>query len=184
MLHFCFGVGLVSEEWMKVFLHLWSPRQTAPMWSMEVSNTCTCAGSYEKGLWHCCLLLNLGTLCPQMSQIQLCIAQHVEFSSLSWKLKLKFAVSAYIFSLCFLNSTHALSIYLVFKKQRRKSRWMNIRKNLWISVLGICPCSLLLEEIQLHWSYRHSQSSWVLFLGREYSQKLAFHMQLCPWNLW
>lgn len=126
MLHFCFGVGLVSEEWMKVFLHLWSPRQTAPMWSMEVSNTCTCAGSYEKGLWHCCLLLNLGTLCPQMSQIQLCIAQHVEFSSLSWKLKLKFAVSAtFLVSASWTAPMLYQYIWYLRSREENKGEWIS-----------------------------------------------------------
>lgn len=142
MLHFCFGVSSVSEEGMKVFVYLWSPWQTAPARSVGVSHTCICAWRVMKRApWHCCLLINLGILCPQMSQIQLCIA-HIEFFSLSWKLKLKFAVSAWIFSLSASWTASMLYQYTWYLEAEKKIKVNEFQKNLGVSVLVICPCSL------------------------------------------
>lgn len=171
---------------MTVFLYWWNPQQAASAWSVEVSYMCVYAQRVTKmALWHLfSLLISLLFLCPQISWIHLCIAQHVEFSTLCWKLKLNFAVSAWIFSLHLLPKEHPHIGYLRSRGEI-KSEWLYLcefLKNLGVSVLGIVPCSVSVEEMRPLGACKCAVGRWSPVLGWAEAQRLAFHVQLDPWK--
>lgn len=179
----CFGEGSVSKEGIRFCLLY---KRAASAWSVEVSLPCMYAGRVTKMLlWHLfSLLVNLLFLCPQIPQIQLCIERHTEFSTLCWKLK--FAVSAWIFSQSASWRASVLYPYIWYPRSRGeiKGEWFYLcefQKNLGVSGLGIGPCSVSVEEIQLHCSYRCAVGSWSL-VSCFWAQRSAFHVQLYPWK--
>lgn len=126
-----------------------------------------------------------------MSQIHLCIAQHVEFSTLCWKLNLKFAASAWTFSLHLLPKEHP---HIGYSRSRGeiKGEWLylcELLKNLGVSVSGIVPCSVSVGEIRLRGTCRYAVGRWspVPGLGRGLKVGLSCavgSLKICGTWLW
>lgn len=112
-------------------------------------------------------------------------------STLCWKVKLKFAVSTWIFSLCLLPEKHPCFLH-IFRIQDAEEKLKvsdfftsEFWKNLGVSVLGIGPYSVSVEEIQLPRSSRRAVGSWCLGSCFQAGQRLRgwpFHIQLYPWK--